>query len=161
MLPSTLFLALQSSQCLQAQIPGAFRLLQVVSSQLQPVRSIAEVARQMEEPHQQHVQQQQQLLQQQQQTQQQTQQQQQQQPVQASITSSTAATAPYAPPTGVKKTFYKRKLPCPPATEFSSAEGMPTAVTAAVCISMRNWLQPKCILLQSPAHAACACCITP
>jgi len=27
-------------------------------------------------------------------------------------------------PTGVKKTFYKRKLPCPPATEFSSSEGM-------------------------------------
>lgn len=26
-------------------------------------------------------------------------------------------------PTGVKKTFYKRKLPCPPATEFSSSEG--------------------------------------
>lgn len=28
-------------------------------------------------------------------------------------------------PTGVKKTFYKRKLPCPPATEFSSTEGRP------------------------------------
>jgi hypothetical protein len=27
-------------------------------------------------------------------------------------------------PTGVKKTFYKRKLPTPPATEFSSAEGV-------------------------------------
>jgi len=26
-------------------------------------------------------------------------------------------------PTGVKKTFYKRKLPCPPAIEFSSPEG--------------------------------------
>lgn len=27
-------------------------------------------------------------------------------------------------PTGVKKTFYKRKLPTPPATEFSSTEGV-------------------------------------
>lgn len=26
-------------------------------------------------------------------------------------------------PTGVRKTFYKRKLPCPPATEFSSTDG--------------------------------------
>lgn len=122
MLPSTLFLALQSSQSLQAQIPGAFRLLQVISSQLRPVRSIAEVARHMEEPQlEQHVQQQQ-LLRQQQQQPQQHQQQPQQLP-QASNTSPVAATAPYAPPTGVKKTFYKRKLPCPPATEFSSAEG--------------------------------------
>eukprot|EP00775_Hariotina_reticulata_P014329 gene14329-55_t len=29
----------------------------------------------------------------------------------------------YVPSTGVKKTFYKRKLPCPPATEFSSVQG--------------------------------------
>lgn len=42
----------------------------------------------------------------------------------------TAATVPTAvlprqpvSPTGIKKTFYKRKLPCPPATEFSSLEG--------------------------------------
>ncbi|GBF98758.1 glutathione gamma-glutamylcysteinyltransferase [Raphidocelis subcapitata] len=28
-----------------------------------------------------------------------------------------------SPPPGVKKTFYKRKLPCPPAIEFSSPEG--------------------------------------
>jgi hypothetical protein len=35
-----------------------------------------------------------------------------------------STTLPYAPPTGVKKTFYKRKLPCPPATEFSSVEGV-------------------------------------
>jgi hypothetical protein len=31
--------------------------------------------------------------------------------------------APNFATTGVKKTFYKRKLPCPPATEFSSPEG--------------------------------------
>lgn len=36
-----------------------------------------------------------------------------------------AVVQPHQPPspTGVKKTFYKRKLPCPPATEFSSADG--------------------------------------
>ena len=36
-----------------------------------------------------------------------------------------AAAQPHQPPSpaGVKKTFYKRKLPCPPATEFSSTEG--------------------------------------
>ncbi|WIA42506.1 hypothetical protein OEZ86_008492 [Tetradesmus obliquus] len=76
----------------------------------------------MEEPQQEQHVQQQQLLRQQQQQPQQHQQQPQQLP-QASNTSPVAATAPYAPPTGVKKTFYKRKLPCPPATEFSSAEG--------------------------------------
>ena len=31
--------------------------------------------------------------------------------------------APNFATTGVKKTFYKRKLPCPPATEFSSPQG--------------------------------------
>jgi hypothetical protein len=50
-----------------------------------------------------------------------------------------------AAPGGAKKTFYKRKLPCPPAIEFSSAEGelqgralacaatcLPHALTSAV-----------------------------
>ncbi|KAF6260230.1 Phytochelatin synthase-domain-containing protein [Scenedesmus sp. NREL 46B-D3] len=119
MLHSTLCVGLQSSQCLHTQIPGAFRLLQVISSHFQPSRSIAEVAQQMEEPQQD----QQQLLKQQREHQQQQQQLQQQQPPQASIASPVAATASFVPPTGVKKTFYKRKLPCPPATEFSSAEG--------------------------------------
>jgi hypothetical protein len=31
--------------------------------------------------------------------------------------------APLQLPSGVKKTYYKRVLPCPPATEFSSEEG--------------------------------------
>lgn len=37
-----------------------------------------------------------------------------------------AVVQPHQPPspTGVKKTFYKRKLPCPPATEFSSSDGV-------------------------------------
>jgi hypothetical protein len=39
--------------------------------------------------------------------------------------------APLQLPSGVKKTFYKRKLPCPPATEFSSAEGAAAAAHAA------------------------------
>lgn len=34
-----------------------------------------------------------------------------------------SAAVPNPAPAGVRKTFYKRKLPCPPATEFSSAEG--------------------------------------
>lgn len=35
-----------------------------------------------------------------------------------------AAPPPGAPqPAGVRRTFYKRKLPSPPATEFSSPEG--------------------------------------
>lgn len=38
-------------------------------------------------------------------------------------------------PTGVKKTFYKRKLPCPPATEFSSTDGAPLAAAARICRS--------------------------
>lgn len=38
-------------------------------------------------------------------------------------------------PTGVKKTFYKRKLPCPPATEFSSTGGTPLAAAAGICRS--------------------------
>jgi hypothetical protein len=133
MLPSALHLALQASQCLQTQIPGAFRLLQVVSSQFQPARSIAEVARQMEEPQQEQQHLQQQLLKQQQQEQAQ----QYEPQTQLSVATPVSAAAPYAPPTGVKKTFYKRKLPCPPATEFSSAEGVLYIVCSTVCIRMR------------------------
>eukprot|EP00878_Enallax_costatus_P016815 GHUV01017648.1.p1 GENE.GHUV01017648.1~~GHUV01017648.1.p1 ORF type:complete len:331 (+),score=67.21 GHUV01017648.1:896-1888(+) len=92
-----------------SQISGTFRLLQVLGGILyQPYRGIAQPARHMEElaalaepsvrsscaP----------------------------QPAAAQKQSRTAL-VPYSPPQGVKKTFYKRKLPCPPATEFSSSEG--------------------------------------
>lgn len=40
----------------------------------------------------------------------------------------------YSPPTGVKKTFYKRKLPCPPATEFSSAAGASVCGVCVACV---------------------------
>jgi glutathione gamma-glutamylcysteinyltransferase len=46
----------------------------------------------------------------------------QQQQQQVAVPSMVQAHQP-PPPTGVKKTFYKRKLPTPPATEFSSTEG--------------------------------------
>lgn len=58
--------------------------------------------------------------------------QQQQQHGTAVSVSTQTAPAPQPPsPTGVKKTFYKRKLPCPPATEFSSAEGAATQPVTA------------------------------
>jgi hypothetical protein len=104
------------------------------------------VARQMEEPQQEQHMQQQQLLKQQ------HQQQQHEPPAQQLVATPAAASAPYAPPTGVKKTFYKRKLPCPPATEFSSAEGVMDKVCRRVCISMHHTLHQLlfCIAADSP-----------
>lgn len=44
-------------------------------------------------------------------------------PIQQGFSIPTLATAAGAPATGFKKTFYKRKLPSPPAIEFSCPEG--------------------------------------
>lgn len=153
-LNSSLYAACQCC-ALQQQVPGTFKLAQVLSgSILQHVRQAAQASRQMfAEPQvdhehlsniptpseQQHAQHQDaaslnlhqqaeldvqlsragaavqekptSLLQQQQHMQ---------------VVLPAAIVQPHQPPspTGVKKTFYKRKLPTPPATEFSSTEGM-------------------------------------
>jgi hypothetical protein len=109
------------------------------------------VARQMEEPQQvQHMQQQQQR------------QQQQEQPSQPPVVTPVAATAPYAPPTGVKKTFYKRKLPCPPATEFSSADGVLNKDSRLACICTHDLADGMlcCIAAECPCSLWwLPCCI--
>jgi hypothetical protein len=114
----------------------------------------------MEEPQQEQQHVQQQLLQQQpQQHHHHHHQQQQQQPLQASVVSAVAPTAPYAPPTGVKKTFYKRKLPCPPATEFSSAEGTASSRSllfmALTCNNLLNYL-----MNQPTISSPCSLCLS-
>lgn len=55
----------------------------------------------------------------------QQQQQQQRVPLQQGLSVPSSPTGGAPKPSGFKKTFYKRKLPSPPAIEFSSPEGRP------------------------------------
>jgi hypothetical protein len=74
---------------------------------------------------------------------QQQQQQQQHGPLQPLVHAATQ----YTPPSGVKKTFYKRKLPCPPATEFSSAAGARVSSHGCWCLPVHG------VRLACTAHA--------
>lgn len=122
------FAALYEAALATTQLPGCYRLRQVLSGAVhQPIRGIAQPARHMEE----------------------------QQATDTRITSApqepvqqkplVTPVVPYTPPKGVKKTFYKRKLPCPPATEFSSTEGRCSAMAVASCIRNAAELE-SCVL---------------
>lgn len=134
--------ATAAAHATQQQLPGSVRLLQVLSGTLlQHVRSVAQPARQeMAEPHVADTAEQlppttasppRQLSVRLADAAGDSQQHRHQQLVAPSVTTAASMMPQQQPqqhqppsPTGVKKTFYKRKLPCPPATEFSSAEGV-------------------------------------